>query len=112
MSEELTTVFKMTPVDKPTFKLYYDEKGYVVTYTTEELDGNYLIIDAITYAEARPDVCVIDGQIMKKSDYTVINKLIPSDEGQACYFDDISILTNEFKTKIWSPRTREYRTNN
>ena len=109
MSEELVTLWETTVVEKPEFRLYYDEKGYVITYTTEKLPGSYIVVDPLTFAEARPDVCVIDGQIIRKNFFTVVNKLVPSDIGQSCLFEDVSIISITGVTKNWSLTTREYR---
>lgn len=84
------------------FRLYYDEQGRVITYTCEPLEGdNYIIIDAETYAECRPDIRVIDGKITKQHQYTIISKLKPSTEGIACVSNDIAIVDMEYDDIIY-----------
>ena len=58
--DEVITIWESPKVDKPEFRLYYDDKGYVITYTCEKLEGNYIVIDALAFAEARPDVRVVN----------------------------------------------------
>lgn len=56
------------------FRLYYDDNGKVITYTSEKLPGNYLIITKEQYNEARNDVVVKDGKIMYTHKTTHIMK--------------------------------------
>jgi len=94
MSQE-SVIWEAPKVEKPIFKLYYDHKGNVITYTCEVLEGNYIEIDALTFAEARYDVKVIDGKISKVSDNAIISKLVPNSKGIGCTKDDISIIIDE-----------------
>ena len=80
--EEYILIWEAPKIEKPEFRLYYDDKGKVVTYTCEKLEGNYLLIDAQTYAEGRPDVRVLDGKIIRISANAVVSKLVPNKEGQ------------------------------
>jgi len=99
-------------IEKPEFRLYYDEKGYVVCYSCEKLEGNYIVIDALTYAEARPDVRVLDGKLIRVSSNSVVSKLVPSNEGVLCAKDDVSLLvqdTDAVETQKWKLKTYELR---
>lgn len=91
-------------LQKPEFRLYYDDKGYVVCYTCEKLEGNYIIIDAMTYAESRPDVRVIDKKIVRASTGAVISRLYKDDAGTLCEREDISIITTE-DGQYWDLKT-------
>jgi hypothetical protein len=110
-NEEYILVFEAPKIIAPEFRLYYDEAGKVVCYTCEKLEGTYIVVDAITYAQARPDVRVIDGKISTVSPNAVVSKLMPSsDEGQVCSYDDISIVVDKKykgKTKKWKLVTYE-----
>ena len=77
------------------FRLYYDDKGKVLCYTCEDLEGNYIVIDAQTYAECRPDVLIIDGKIIKANAGAMIVKLAPSTQGIRCVSNDITIIADE-----------------
>jgi len=88
-------------VEAPEFRLYYDNNGNLICYSCEKLEGNYMVIDAITYAAARPDVKVIDGRIVNVSNSFVISKLKPSAaEGIECLSEDISIVANKNSINI------------
>jgi hypothetical protein len=95
--------FEYTPPPSVEFRLYYDESGKVITYTCEKLEGDYIIIDAQTYAEARPDIRVVNGKIVSMISNLVVTKLKPGDSGVTTTAEDISIIANDTtrKTTKW-----------
>lgn len=92
---ETTIVWEAPIIVKPEFRLYYNESGRVVCYTCEKLEGNYIVIDANTFAQSRPDLRVIDGRISVVAAGSVVSKLTQSDTGTSCAAEDISILVDE-----------------
>jgi hypothetical protein len=99
MTEETTeeivwvTLFEPVKQEPPEFRLYYDEAGKVICYTTEKLEGNYIVIDNRIYAESRPDVRVVDGKISKVNPNMIVSKLMPdNDDGVLCASEDLSII--------------------
>ena len=102
--EEYTIIWEAPIIEKPEFRLYYDEKGYPLCYTCEKLDGNYVVIDALTFAEARPDVRVVDGSLVKASSGAVISRLYPSDEGVLTAKEDMSVIT-QTNGQYWKLKT-------
>lgn len=109
--EEYILVWEAPKIVKPEFRLYYDDKGQVITYTCEKIEGNYIVIDAQTYAESRPDLRVVNGKIVRISNSAVVSKLVPDDtEGKVCANEDISIVVNKddnVKTQKWKLVTYE-----
>lgn len=98
--EDYILVFEAPKIEKPEFRLYYDDQGKVLFYTCEKPEGNYIIVDAITFAAARPDVRVVDGKLSTVNSNLVIAKLMPdADEGIECALEDISIVASS-KDKI------------
>lgn len=93
--EEVIILWEAPKIEKPEFRLYYDESGKVVTYTCEKLIGKYIVIDAETFAEARPDVLVVNGIITKANKANYTSKLKPAPEGISCLKDDVSIISND-----------------
>lgn len=94
--QDYIMVFEAPKIIPPEFRLYYDDSGKVVTYTCEKLEGKYVVIDAITFAEARPDLRVVDGKVVSHVNTTVIAKLVPdSTEGTMCAKEDVSIVTSD-----------------
>ena len=60
-NEEYITVWEAPKIEAPEFRLYYKKDGSVDFYTCDNPEGNYIVIDAGVFAEARPDIKVIDG---------------------------------------------------
>lgn len=103
-------LWEQPPLEKPEFRLYYDDKGKVVCYSCEKIEGTYIVIDAATYAAGRPDVRVIDGKISTAVPSLVVSKLMPNIEGVSCAEEDISIVVDSnYKDKIikWKLNTYE-----
>ena len=104
--EEYILIWEAPKIVKPEFRLYYDDRGHVVCYSCEKLEGNYIVIDATTYAEARPDVRVVDGKLVKATLGAVISKLQVADDGVMCELEDISIITDT-EGQYWKLKTYE-----
>ena len=102
-------IWEAPPIIKPEFRLYYDERGNVLFYTCEKPAGNYVIIDADTYAQGRPDLKVIDGKIAGAISGSVVSKLVPNIEGTCCSSEDLSIIVDSSHTNItkWKLKTYE-----
>ena len=108
--EDYVIIWEAPKLEPPEFRLYYDEKGKVVCYSGDKsLEGNYIVIDAMTFAEARPDVRVIDGKISRVKAEAVVHKLMPNEtEGISCSVDDISIIVEESEPHVkWKLKTYE-----
>lgn len=112
-NEEYILIWEAPKIEKPEFRLYYDSKGQVVCYTCEKLEGDYIVIDALTYAEARPDVRVLDGRLVRVNSNSVVSKLIPnSKEGTSCAKEDVSVIVSskdKVKKQKWKLETYELR---
>lgn len=107
---EHVLIWEPKPLQKPEFRLYYDDKGKVLFYSCEKPEGNYIVIDAATYAAGRPDVRVIDGKISTAIPSLVVSKLMPNIEGTCCTEEDISIIVDDNykgKTTKWKLNTYE-----
>lgn len=103
-NEEHVIIWEAPEIVKPEFRLYYDKHGNVLFYTCEKPEGDYIVIDTLTYAEARPDLKVIDGKIVKDYQNTIVSRLYPDNDGVMCEFEDISIIT-ESDGKYWKLKT-------
>jgi hypothetical protein len=90
--EDIVIIWEAPKIIPPEFRLYYDDKGHVVTYTCEKLEGNYIVVDALTFAQARHDVRVIDGKVSNVQPAQIITKLMPDDNGILCAEEDISVV--------------------
>lgn len=106
--EDYVIVWEAPIIEKPEFRLYYDDKGSVICYTCEKLEGNYVVIDSLTFAEARPDVKVVDGRLVRAGTGAVISRLYPDTEGTLCEVEDISVVTKT-NGRYWKLKTYELR---
>lgn len=105
---DLVIDFIYEPPPPPEFRLYYDDKGNVLFYTGEKPEGNYIVIDTQTFAEARTDVRVIDGVIRHNSTITQVYKLKPTTEGTLTHADDVSlILEDDDEGMYWNFDVKE-----
>ena len=98
-NEEYILVWDAPVIEAPEFRLYYKEDGSVDFYTCDKPEGNYIIIDALAFAESRPDIKVVNGRIAKIRPHAIVQKLKPSDKGQLTSIEDISIIIDFKKIK-------------
>lgn len=106
MQDEFIVIWESHKVDKPEFRLYYDDKGYIISYTCEKTEGDYIVVDALTFAEARPDIRVIDGKIIKNHAGSVVSRLYKDTAGVLCEIEDVSIITKS-DGQYWNLKTHE-----
>ena len=102
-------IWEAPPIIKPEFRLYYDERGNVLFYTCEKPDGNYVVIDASTYAQGRPDLKIIDGKVSGAITGSIVSKLVHDGEGTSCASEDLSIVVDNSYNNIikWKLKTYE-----
>jgi len=95
-NDESMFVWNAPTIEKPEFRLYYDDLGSIICYSGDKLqEGNFIVIDAQTFAEARYDLRIIDGRIIKNSSHATIVRLTPSDNGTLCASEDLSVIVSE-----------------
>jgi hypothetical protein len=98
--DDYVIVWEAPIITPPELRLYYDDKGNVLFYTAEKVEGKYIVIDNQTFAEARPDLRIIDGQISRVTPNAVVYKLMPDqDEGIDCHPEDVSVIVDKDSVK-------------
>lgn len=108
--EDVIIFWEAPKIIPPEFRLYYEEDtGKVICYTCEKLEGKYLVIDALTYAQARPDIRIINGKISTVQNHCVVSKLMPNtEEGQPCESEDVSVVALDTNNIVkWKLNTYE-----
>jgi hypothetical protein len=86
------------------YRLYYDDQGYPLFYSMEDLPGKYIDIDHTTYTNPPTHARVIDDKLVITYIPTVV-KLRPGTEGIPCHPNDVSIVVGEHEPNIkWSLR--------
>jgi hypothetical protein len=95
------------------FRLYYNESGNPTFYTMEDLPGNYIEIDAATFARASPTVRVVNGKLVELPRQQ-ITKLVPvsdSIDGVACDPRNVAVVVDNTQPLVpytkWSLKTYE-----
>jgi hypothetical protein len=92
-------VWEPPAIVPPEFRLYYDDKGKVISYVGDKSGyiegGNYIVIDTRTFAEGRHDIKVINGKISTATQDAVVYKLMPGTTGISCHQEDVSVVVEE-----------------
>ena len=112
--ERFLNEHKSIEYDKPEFRLYYNEDGSIICYSCEKLKGNYIVIDAQTYAECRQDVTIVDGKLEIVKPLVLVQKLVESKQGTRCAIDDINIVVSDDyngETTNWEMKKYEFKYN-
>jgi|688.fasta_scaffold47401_2 hypothetical protein len=90
------------------FRLYYNERGEPVSYSMEDLPGNYIEIDAETYHRSSFNVRVVDGKLVPVVYKRPVSKLKPSTAGTACAPNNVSVVVAEDRPHTkWSLKSNE-----
>jgi hypothetical protein len=99
------------PAPLPTIerRVYYDEQGHVLTYTCEDLPGNYIVVTAEQFSEARPDAIVRDGQLVYTHKLSHVSRLAPAASGTPTSRHDVNILvdSDDPDAVFWAVQLRE-----
>jgi hypothetical protein len=96
------------PDTKPVFfRLYYDDAGYPLCYSMEDLPGSYIEITAEQYAESNHRVRVQNGRIIKQQQAKT-SKLVPSLIGTACCPEDVTIVTDTEHNQKWKLKNYDH----
>ena len=93
--QEFWSILQATPESKPVFyRLYYNDNGTPITYSMEELPGNYIEVDQPTYVLAPFNVRVVGNQLTYIKPVVTVKKLHPSDQGTPCDTRDVCIVVD------------------
>lgn len=76
------------------FRVYHDPDGKILFYSMEDLPGDYIVIDRVTFDQCRLDLKVKKGKLVK-----IIQgaswKMAPAEEADiACHSKDVTVIVN------------------
>jgi hypothetical protein len=117
LEELLNTYSKTIELKLPVpveMRLYYNDDGSIITYSCEELEGNYIVVDAETFAMGRIDVKVVNGKLEIITPIFTIDKLVESNDGVTCAIEDINILVSndhDGESTKWTMKHDEFKFN-
>lgn len=98
------------PEPKPVFfRLYHNADGTPRLYTMEDLSGDYIEVDADTYARSSFHVRVINQQLVHVRPRVQVQKLAPDpDQGVTCDPLDVCVVVDGTQSHTkWSIQTRD-----
>lgn len=83
------------PVHVPLYRLYYDEQGYPICYSGDDIPGNYIDVEPEVFRRALTNVRVIDGKLKIFENQHQFNKLVPNTtQGTACDPTNICVVVD------------------
>jgi hypothetical protein len=89
------------------FRVYYDIKtGKILDYTTDDLPGDYIIVEREVFHQHRFDWSVKEGKMTPPKN--IIGKLRPGDNGVPCDPKDVTLIVKGTDPNIkWKMHTYE-----
>ena len=106
--DALAMVAQDSVIKKPIeFRVYYDaDTGKILDYTTDDLPGNYIIVEREVFHQHRFDWTVKHGKMTAPKN--VIGKLRPDSNGTSCDPQDITVIVSPSQPNIkWNIHTYE-----
>lgn len=92
------------------FRLYYNKHGYPLFYSTEDLSGNYIVIDHNTYIRGDyQNIKVKDGRILQRNPADSTKLIHDDSAGTCCFKNDVTLIDNTGQGQYWKLKTHEYR---
>jgi hypothetical protein len=102
--EEFWDILHAMPEPKSVFwRLYYDSEGKPVCYSMEDLPGNYIDVDAETFARAPANVRVVDHKLKYITTRTS-DKIVPGNTGTLCHPQSVAVVVTQNGIP-WSKQT-------
>lgn len=77
----------------PEYRLYYNEDGFPLFYSMEQLTGNYIVVDQETYLNSPTHIRVLNGKlIVYQTNFA--KKIVPAEYGQACDTRNVCVVVD------------------
>ena len=110
IDEELLELFESLVVEPKAieFRAYHDADGKILTYTTENLPGQYIVITSEQYAQARHDAKVIDDKLVFTHIRSHVSKLAKNKtDGVRTSKYDVSVISEDDDSTYYTIRAYE-----
>jgi hypothetical protein len=92
------------------YRLYYDNAGLPLSYSHEDLPGQYIDITPMQFALQDQSVKVVDGKLVRQR-RTMITKLVHNSSGTLCHAKDVSIVVDQPPGQYWKKQQNVVETN-
>ena len=99
--QEFWEIWASQKTDTPVieYRLYYNDQGFPLFFSTTDEPGNYIVIDEQTFVASPKHIRVVDGKLIEYKT-SVVKKLIPSDHGQCCHPSDVCIVVDKAEAHV------------
>ena len=93
--EEFWAALQPVETTAPFYRLYYDDEGFPLFFSQEDLPGNYIDVDKDIFSNSPKLIRVIDGKLVIIETKYLVTKLKPVGYGTPCHPQDVSIVVDE-----------------
>ena len=99
---EFWAAFKPIEAKPILYRLYYDDQGFPLFFSQEDLPGNYIDITREEYVNPPKHFKVINGS-MELIETSIVRRLYPTEYGTPCHPTDVSVVVDSSEPNIkWS----------
>jgi len=86
------------------YRLYYNEDGSPLTYTMEQLPGNYILVSQEVYISWPLHVRVRDGELVWLPQEPVVDRICPDQPtGTPCHPNNVCLVVDTTQpNRLWS----------
>jgi hypothetical protein len=105
--QEFWEILLDAPTTRPIFyRAYYNNDGWVESYSMEDLPGKYVDIDQTTYVVS-PYARVVNNKLIVIKPTSNATKLVPGTSGTSCDSRDVCVVADIKETVKWSLKHNE-----
>lgn len=105
--QQFWDILRDMPLPHPvSYRLYHDDLGMPLLYTMENLTGNYIEVDAETFALRSFNVRVKNNKLIKIVQ-TQSTKLVPGPIGTLCHPNNVAVVMSSGTGIQWSKKNYE-----
>lgn len=79
------------------YRLYHDENGFPLFYSTEDLPGLWIKISQETFLDSPKHIRIVDGKIIE-AEISWTKKIVPAEQGTPCHTWDVCVVVDSTQT--------------
>lgn len=90
------------------YRAYYNKDGSIISYTTQAIEGDYIIVTSDQYAQSRPDAKVIGDKLVYTHRRSHVSKLVENKTvGVRTSKYDMSVIQEDGDSTYYTIRAYE-----